>query len=57
MAGRAMLAIAVSSEAIVNAVKIAAMAHRRVSQGRPSMAGPDGGLAVVTSVGIPAKFS
>jgi hypothetical protein len=52
MAGSAMLAIAVSSEAIASAVKIAAMAHRLRSQGKPSMTGPEGGLAVVTSVGI-----
>src|ERR1700722_9870667 len=52
MAGRAMLAIAVSSEAIASAVKIAAMAHRLRSQGKPSVTGPEGGLAVVTSVGI-----
>jgi hypothetical protein len=31
-----MLAMAVSSEAIANAVKIAATAHRRRSQGKPS---------------------
>src|SRR5204863_2909703 len=38
MAGSAMLAIAVSSEAIASAVKIAATAQRRSSGGRPSMA-------------------
>src|SRR3954453_22037369 len=36
MAGSAMLAIAVSSEAIASAVKIAAMAQRRCAGGRPS---------------------
>ncbi|MGY4593783.1 hypothetical protein ACVWXL_001529 [Bradyrhizobium sp. GM22.5] len=36
MAGSAMLAIAVSSDAIASAVKIAAMAQRRCAAGRPS---------------------
>src|ERR1700712_3152392 len=36
MAGSAMLAIAVSSDAIASAVKIAAAAQRRRSAGRPS---------------------
>ena len=49
MAGRAMLAIAVSSEASASAVKIAATAQRRSSGGRPSMPGVAGGFAVVTS--------
>src|ERR1700709_2168426 len=38
MAGSAMLAIAVSSDAIASAVKIAAAAQRRRSVGRPSNA-------------------
>jgi hypothetical protein len=45
MAGSAMLAIAVSSEASASAVKIAATAQRRSSGGSPSM---PGGFAVVT---------
>src|SRR2546423_13822759 len=49
MAGRAMLAIAVSSEAIASAVKIAATAQRRSSGGRPSMGAGGGGFAVVSS--------
>src|SRR5439155_1359493 len=48
MAGRATLAIAVSSEAIARAVKIAATAQRLSSGGRPSMVAPDG-LAVVSA--------
>src|SRR5204863_6251646 len=48
MAGRATLAIAVSSEAIASAVKIAATAQRRSSGGRPSMVVTDG-FAVVSS--------
>src|SRR3954469_19649873 len=47
MAGSAMLAIAVSSEAIASAVKIAATAQRRSSGGSPSMGA--GGCAVVSS--------
>ncbi|MGY4175144.1 hypothetical protein ACVIHH_000435 [Bradyrhizobium sp. USDA 4518] len=39
IAGSAILAIAVSSEAIASAVKIAATAQRRVSQGKPSVIG------------------
>src|SRR5713226_8526588 len=38
IAGRAMFAIAVSSEAIATAVKMAAAAHPRRSAGRPSIA-------------------
>ena len=49
MAGRAMLAIAVSSEASASAVKIAATAQRLSSGGRPSIPGWAGGFAVVTS--------
>src|SRR5207253_2943939 len=49
MAGRATLAIAVSSEAIGSAVKIAATAQRRSSGGRPSMGAGVGGFAVVSS--------
>jgi hypothetical protein len=37
MTGKAMLAIAVSSDAIASAVKIAAAAHPRRSAGRPSV--------------------
>ena len=49
MAGRAMLAIAVSSEAIASAVKIAATAQRRSSGGKPSMGAGVGSFAVVSS--------
>src|SRR6267142_69561 len=49
MAGSAMLAIAVSSEAIASAVKIAATAQRRSSGGRPSIGAGAGGFAVVSS--------
>src|SRR5258705_5067771 len=45
MAGRATLAIAVSSEAIASAVKIAATAQRRSSGGRPSIGAGAGGFA------------
>ena len=48
MAGSAMLAIAVSSEASASAVKIAATAQRRSSGGKPSIPGVAGGFAVVT---------
>src|SRR5207244_9271246 len=49
MAGRATLAIAVSSEASASAVKIAATAQRRSSGGRPSIGAGAGGFAVVSS--------
>src|SRR3954471_12394578 len=49
MAGSAMLAIAVSSDAIASAVKIAATAQRRSSGGRPSSGAGAGGCAVVSS--------
>ena len=49
MAGNAMLAIAVSSEASASAVKIAATAQRLSSGGKPSMPGGAGGFAVVSS--------
>src|SRR5258705_5408844 len=49
MAGRATVAIAVSSEAIASAVKIAATAQRRSSGGRPSIGAGAGGFAVVSS--------
>ena len=52
MAGRAMLAIAVSSEAIASAVKIAATAHRLRSVGRPSSTGVGGRFAAVASADI-----
>src|ERR1700733_2285177 len=52
MAGNATLAMAVSSEAIASAVKIAATAHRRRSGGKPSMTG-DACFAAVASVAIP----
>src|SRR5437667_397133 len=48
MAGSAMFAIAVSSEASASAVKIAATAQRLSSGGTPSM-GAAGGFAVVSS--------
>src|SRR6202140_4814080 len=51
MAGSAMLAIAVSSEAIASAVKIAAAAQFRRSAGRPSLAA--GLFAEIVSVDIP----
>ena len=47
-----MLAIAVSSEAIASAVKIAATAQRRRSGGKPSIAGEDTAFAAFTSVDI-----
>jgi hypothetical protein len=50
MAGRAMFAIAVSSDAIASAVKIAAPAHRRRSAGRPSII--TGPIAEIISVDI-----
>ena len=49
MAGSAMLAIAVSSDAIASAVKIAATAQRRSSGGKPSIGAGAGGFAVVSS--------
>src|ERR1700712_5963712 len=49
MAGSAMLAIAVSSDASASAVKIAATAQRLSSGGKPSIPGLAGGFAVVTS--------
>src|SRR6185369_6952279 len=48
MAGSAMLAIAVSSEASASAVKIAATAQRRSSGGKPSIGAGTGGFAVVS---------
>ena len=48
MAGSAMFAIAVSSEAIASAVKIAATAQRRSSGGRPSIGVDAGGFAVAS---------
>src|SRR5882757_3567369 len=50
IAGRAMFAIAVSSDAIATAVKMAAAAHPRRSAGRPSIAA--GSLAEIISVDI-----
>jgi hypothetical protein len=50
MAGSAMLAIAVSSEAIASAVKIAAMAQRRCAAGRPSATGGAGSRAAAGNV-------
>src|SRR3954469_24537107 len=50
MAGSAMLAIAVSSEAIASAVKIAAMAQRRCAAGRPSAIGWSGWRAPAGNV-------
>src|SRR6185295_12210981 len=47
MAGRAILAIAVSSEAIASAVKIAATAQRLSSGGKPSMGGFSAASAVI----------
>src|ERR1700676_652011 len=52
IAGSAMLAIAVSSEAMVSAVKIAVTAHFRRSAGRPSTAA--GLFAEIISVDIRA---
>src|SRR3954463_15580269 len=49
MAGSAMLAIAVSSEASASAVKIAATAQRLSSGGRPSMPDAAGGFAGAAS--------
>ena len=49
MAGSAMLAIAVSSEAIASAVKIAAIAQRRCSGGKPSCGLAPAGFAVIVS--------
>jgi len=49
IAGSAILAIAVSSEAIASAVKIAATAQRRLSQGRPSVTGGEGATVAVFS--------
>src|SRR5215207_7725687 len=49
MAGSAMFAIAVSSEASASAVKIAATAQRRSSGGRPSIGAGGDGFAVVSS--------
>src|SRR4249920_423136 len=48
MAGSAMFAIAVSSEAIASAVKIAATAQRRSSGGKPSIGVDAGGFAVAS---------
>src|SRR6478672_8210902 len=48
MAGSAMFAIAVSSEAIASAVKIAATAQRRSSEGKPSIGVDAGGFAVAS---------
>src|SRR5580692_11320177 len=45
--------MAVSSEAIVSAVKIAATAQRRRSRGKPSPAAGRGGFAAILSVDIP----
>src|ERR1700685_4634133 len=53
MAGSAMLAIAVSSEAMARAVKIAATAHRRRSRGKPSIAGMTLPFAAAVSCDIP----
>ena len=47
-----MLAIAVSSEAMASAVKIAATAHRLRSAGKPSIASEDTFFAAVASVDI-----
>src|ERR1700742_2792974 len=52
IAGNATLAIAVSSDAIASAVKIAAIAQRRRSVGRPSMTGAAAGFAASVSVDI-----
>ena len=46
--GRSMLAMAVSSEAIASAVKIAAIAHRRRSGGKPSITGAAGAFTVAS---------
>src|SRR5947209_15169126 len=50
MAGSAMLAIAVSSEAIASAVKIAAIAQRRRSAGKPSETVRSGSRAAAGNV-------
>jgi hypothetical protein len=47
-----MLAIAVSSDAMASAVKIAATAHRLRSAGKPSIADEDAPFAVFASVDI-----
>src|SRR5947209_16562039 len=52
MAGRAILAIAVSSEASASVVKIAATAQRRSSGGRPSIGGTDGFTVVGSNIAI-----
>src|SRR5437588_9713102 len=52
MAGRAILAIAVSSEASASVVKIAATAQRLSSGGRPSIGGTDGFIAVGSNIAI-----
>src|ERR1700716_2519217 len=54
IAGRAMLAMAVSSDAIASAVKMAATAHLRRSAGRPSIAA--GRSAEIVSVAIPTRL-
>src|SRR5258708_37630445 len=56
MAGSAMLAIAVSSEASASVVKIAATAQRLSSGGKPSMGGA-GGFMTVGSEDIAIGFS
>ena len=48
-----MLAIAVSSEAMASAVKIAATAHRLRSVGKPSIPGEDAPFAALVSFSIP----
>jgi hypothetical protein len=53
MAGKATLAIAVSSEAIATAAKIAATAHRRRSGAKPSITGEDACFTAVASADIP----